>query len=360
MKVGIDLRMFRMAGIGRYLQNLLPDLIPRLNASKILILGKSDELGGEEWLGDSRIEFRDFRPRIFSVAEQWAAVAGEYRTIDLLWTPQYNLPLLYRGKLLVTVHDLCQLAHPETLGNNLQRRYAKYLLSRVAKRASAILCVSEFTASELQKYLQVERERVVITYPAIGSAWRLFMAPRAKSSRPPYLLAVGNVKKHKNLPRLIAAFDRVSNQIPHNLMVVGKREGFLNSEERSRINCKDIGMRVQFIGHVSDEQLRVYYRNASALIFPSFYEGFGFPLVEAMAEGCPIACSNVSSLPEVAGDAALFFDPFNIDDIAKALLRIAADANMRDRLVERGRQRFERFLGNTCAERTAATINRLL
>jgi glycosyltransferase involved in cell wall biosynthesis len=358
--ITVDLRMYGMAGIGRYLQNLLPDLIPRLNASKISILGRSDDVAGEDWLRDPRIQFREFRPRIFSAAEQWAAAAGEYRDIDLLWIPQYNLPLLYSGKLLVTIHDLCQLAHPETLANDLQRRYAKYLLSRVVKRASAILCVSEFTASEMQKYLHVDRERVVVAYPAMGGAWDTSTATRPQLPDPPYLLAVGNVKKHKNLPRLIAAFAGIRSQIPHDLIVVGKREGFLNSEALSPSISADLDGRVRFTGQVTDRELREYYRNATALIFPSLYEGFGFPLVEAMAEGCPIACSNVASLPEVAGDAALLFDPFRIEDIGRALLQITSDSALRDTLAERGRQRLGRFAGTTCAELTAATINRLL
>jgi glycosyltransferase involved in cell wall biosynthesis len=355
--IAIDLRMYRMAGIGRYLQNLLSDLLPLLNASEISILGKSRDLADEAWLRDPRIQFQEFHPRIFSVAEQWAAAAGRYRTLDLLWIPQYNLPLLYRGKLVVTIHDLCQLVHPETLGNDLQRRYAKYLLSRVAKGASAILCVSEFTASEVQKYLQIDRGRLVVSYPPCGDMWGLPIAPRAESSSAPYLLTVGNIKKHKNLASLIAAYNEIRNLITDDLVIVGKREGFLNSETGL---LADRDGRVRFTGQISDQELKVYYRNATALIFPSFYEGFGFPLVEAMAEGCPIACSNVASLPEVAGNAALFFDPFNVEDMSQALLQIATDARLRDALREQGRRRVLRFVGNTCAELTAATINRLL
>lgn len=358
--LGIDLRMYRMAGIGRYLQNLLPDLIPLLNASRIWILGKPEDLKGEGWIGDPRIQIRKFRPRIFSVSEQWAAVCGDYRNIDLLWIPQYNLPLLYRGKLLVTIHDLCQLANPETLANDLQRGYAKYLLSRVAKRASAILCVSEFTASEVQKYLHVDRERLVVAYPPMGNLWGISSAARPASSNPPYLLAVGNVKKHKNLPRLIVAFGRICNRIPHDLIIVGKREGFLNSETQLGNLSADINGRVRFTGQVTDRELRMHYRNATALIFPSFYEGFGYPLVEAMAEGCPAACSGVASLPEVAGDAALLFDPYSIEDIERALLQMATEPNLRDTLAERGRQRAGRFVGTASAKVTAATINRLL
>lgn len=358
--LAIDLRMYRMAGIGRYLQNLLPDLIPRLDASRISILGKSDDWADEGWIGDPRIQFREFRPRIFSVAEQWAAVCGEYRNIDLLWIPQYNLPLLYQGKLLVTIHDLCQLANPETLANDLQRGYAKYLLSRVARRASAIMCDSEFTASEVRKYLQVEKERVVVAYPPMGNLWGISSVAGPAASNPPYLLAVGNVKKHKNLPRLIAAFGQIRNEIPHDLIIVGKREGFLNSETQLGNISADPNGRVRFTGQVTDQELRMYYRNSTALIFPSLYEGFGYPLVEAMAEGCPIACSSVASLPEVAGDAALLFDPYSIEDIGRALLQIATEPTLRDTLAERGRQRVGRFVGTACAEVTAATINRLL
>jgi glycosyltransferase involved in cell wall biosynthesis len=111
---------------------------------------------------------------------------------------------------------------------------------------------------------------------------------------------------------------------------------------------------------VTDFQLKSYYRSASALIFPSFYEGFGFPLVEAMAEGCPVACSNVASLPEVAGGAALLFDPFSIDSISQALLSLATDAKLRADLQEQGRRRVLRFAGKSCAEVTAATMNRLM
>ena len=359
-KFGIDLRMYRMAGIGRYLQNLLPDLVPHLNASKISIMGRQDDLAGEPWISDPRIQLREFRPRIFSIAEQWAAACGEYRNVDLLWIPQYNLPLLYQGKLLVTIHDLCQLANPETLANGVQRGYAKYLLSRVAKRASVILCDSEFTASEVQKYLHVQKERLVVAYPPMGNLWGLPPGGRPSSSPPPYFLVVGNVKKHKNLPRLVAAFEGVSHQIPQDLVIVGKRDGFLNSEVQLVDLTTDRNGRVRFTGQVTDQELGMYYRNATALIFPSFYEGFGYPLVEAMAEGCPVVCSSAASLPEVAGDAALQFDPYSVEDIKRALLQIATEPTLRETLIERGRRRVNRFVGTACAELIAATINRLL
>jgi glycosyltransferase involved in cell wall biosynthesis len=134
----------------------------------------------------------------------------------------------------------------------------------------------------------------------------------------------------------------------------------LNSENSLKAISADLDGRVRFTGAVSDLELKVYYRNATALIFPSFYEGFGFPLVEAMAVGCPVACSNIASLPEVAGDAALLFNPFSVEEIAQTLIRIATDAKIQNALAERGMERARLFLGSTCADATAALINRLL
>jgi len=351
--------MYRMAGIGRYLQNLLPDLIPRLNASSISILGNSNDLADEEWLRDPRIKLEEFRPRIFSLAEQWAPILGRYRHIDLLWTPQYNFPLLYKGRLVVTIHDLCQIAHPETLGSELQRAYAKFLLLRAGRRAAALMCVSVFTASETQKYLHVHRSRIVVAYPPVGHG----ISPSTDSSKwskGSYFLAVGNVKKHKNLPRLIAAFNSIRDLVPHDLVIVGTREGLRNFETELDLDPLVCRGRIRFTGYVTDEELKSCYRNSVALVFPSYYEGFGYPLVEAMAQGCPIVCSNIASLPEVAGDAAVFFDPFEVEEIANAMLKVASDEATRNTLILRGKQRVHQFLGDSCAQLTAETINRLL
>ena len=356
----IDLRMYRKSGIGRYLQTVLPDLIPLVNASRIRILCDPEDLNGESWTKDPRIEIRCFRAPIFSVAEQVAALGSTYRDAGLLWVPQYNIPLLYRGGLLVTIHDLCQLAFPETLGNDLQRWYARKLLSAVASRANAVMCVSEFTASEMQRYLGIDARRLTIAHPTVGSSWTRDNSVRSNESGRPYILAVGNIKKHKNLKRLIKAFDLIRGAIPHDLIVVGQQQGFMNSDPdlASTVNLQD--GRVRFTGYVSDAELNSYYRNADLFVLPSIYEGFGFPVVEAMALGCPVACSNVSSLPEVAGDAALFFDPNSVEDIGRVITEVLGDQDLRERLIERGRHRANTYRGNACARSTADVINRIM
>ena len=357
-RLTVDLRMYRKSGIGRYLQTLMPDLIPRLDASAIRVLCAPDELDGENWTNDPRIEIRSFRAPIFSVAEQLAVLRQTYRDADLLWVPQYNIPLMYRGRLLVTIHDLCQLAHPETLGSDLQRWYAKRLLSAVANRADGILCVSEFTAGEVQRFLGIEAERLIVTHPPMNEKWDAPVGEKANESAAPYLLTVGNIKLHKNFRTLLAAFDKIRNRISHDLIVVGKQDGFMNSDRKLGSMPQD--ERVRFTGQVSDLELRKLYKNADAFVLPSIYEGFGYPVVEAMALGCPVACSRIASLPEVAGDAALFFDPFSAEDMGRVILRILNEEGVRRKMVEEGLRRAEMLRSDACARTTAEAINRIL
>jgi glycosyltransferase involved in cell wall biosynthesis len=352
--------MYRNSGIGRYIQTLIPGLIPRINASRICILCAPGDLKNAKWANDPRIEVLDFRAPIFGVAEQFAVIQKAYRAADLLWVPQYNIPLLYRGKLLVTIHDLCQLVHPETLGSDVQRWYAKKLLSAVAARADAILCVSEFTAGEIGKYLEVEPERLIVAYPSMSDSWGAPETVATRDGGGRYLLTVGNLKAHKNFKILIAAFDLIRDRIPHDLIVVGQQDGFMNSDRDLRAMTSLQNGRVRFTGYLSDLELQGYYRSADAFVLPSIYEGFGFPVVEAMALGCPVACSNIASLPEVAGDAAVFFDPFSAEDVGRVILKVLNDHGLREKMVERGLRRARLFQGDACARATAEVINRIL
>ncbi len=352
--------MYRMSGIGRYLQTLLPRLIPQLNAEEISVFGNSQDLRGEAWTAsDRRVQIRDFESGIFSISEQLAS-RKLYREADVVWTPQYNIPLLYSGNLLVTLHDLCHLAMPETLGGPLQRAYSRFLFSRVAARASAILCDSEFTADEAHRLLGIEADRLTVAYPCLNETWISSTVTGARIRPAPYLLVVGNVKLNKNVLAAITSFNQIRNRIPHDLVIVGRRDGFLNADARIDDALMKSDQRIDFTGHVSDADLRLYYRDADALVFPSKYEGFGYPLVEAMAMECPVACSNASSLPEVAGDAALFFDPNSTDDIARVLLLVISDRKLRAELIQRGKIRLKRFAGDSSATVTADVINNLL
>jgi len=358
--LAIDLRMYRMSGIGRYLQTLLPRLIPRLNAERISVLGVREDLCTQPWVtADPRVQIREFDSRIFSASEQLAP-PKIYREAALVWTPQYNIPLRYSGKLLVTFHDLCHLAMPETLGSPLQRAYARFLFSRAAARASAILCDSEFTASEAQRLLGIKKDRLTVVYPPLDNAWTLSAVTGSRIRPAPYLLVVGNVKVNKNVLAAILSFNQIRDKIPHDLVIVGRRDGFLNADVKIDDALTRSDQRIAFTGHVTETDLRLYYRDADLLVFPSRYEGFGYPLVEAMAMECPIACAHASCLPEVAGDAALLFDPNSTEDIARALLLAINDRHLRASLIRKGTERLKHFAGDNSAVIAAGVINDLL
>jgi glycosyltransferase involved in cell wall biosynthesis len=358
--IAIDLRMYEMSGIGRYLQSVIPEVLPRLRSEQIIVFGNADTLKRESWASDLRIKIRHDRAKIFSIREQLNAFRWDHLRCGLLWVPHYNVPMAYYRKLVVTIHDLCQLAYPETLGSPLQRWYAKTLISKAVRQADAVLCVSEFTRAEIIKYLGCYNSKITVTYPGRGLATQ----ERHVGTIPPatrrYILAVGNVKPHKNLRRLISAFELVRGQIEHELVIVGKRTGFLNPDNLSVGSSMGNTDRIRFTGHVSDAELLRYYRGADALVFPSLYEGFGFPIVEAMAQGCPVACSNAASLPEIAGDAALLFDPHDINQIAAALCTITSDGPLRQQMVKRGFERAAKFSAERCGQQTADVINAVL
>lgn len=354
-----DLRMYRHSGIGRYLRNLFPLLLPLLDADRVQVLAQREILDGAAWLTDPRVEIVEERARIYSVAEQTMILRESYRKRNVLWVPHYNAPLFYDGPLVVTMHDVAPLAMPEILSNPIKRTYAALLIKRAAKQAVEILCVSKFTAGELQKRLRVPTDKINVTYPGLDIGWPTVAVPHTETDGVPYVLYVGNVKPNKNLGLLLRAFARVVNKVSYRLVLAGKMRGF-GTEDLAVIQQAEVmGDRVRFAGEISDEKLISLYAGAQALCLPSLYEGFGLPLLEAMQLGCPVLCSTAGSLPEVAGPAALYFDPRNETDLAERLLQVE-DTALMNGLRAAGQMRVEIFSFARCAEQTAAVLNRVM
>ena len=358
-RLTVDLRMYRHSGIGRYLRNLFPMLLPQIDAERVRVLGSRDLFGEATWLSDERIEVVEDAAPIYSVREQTMRLRGDYRATDLLWVPHYNVPLWAGVRMAVTIHDVAPLAVPSILSNGLKRRYARLLIERAVSQAERILCVSNFTASELQRRLGVPSEKISVTYPGLEREWPQRAEPHVEADGVPYVLFVGNVKPNKNLLLLIRAFERVLDAIPHRLLIAGKTRGLGTADDAVLRAASLIGSRIRFAGEVSDEELAALYAGASAFCMPSVYEGFGLPLLEAMASGCPVMCSRAGSLPEVAGDAAMYFDPFDPTELSECLLRMS-DAALMERLRSAGRIRVTRFRFEDCARETAAVLNGLM
>jgi len=355
----VDLRMYQHSGIGRYLRNLFPQLLPLLEADRIRILSRRELLGETAWLQDGRVELVEEPARVYSVAEQILRLKGVYRQTSVLWVPHYNVPLYYGGPTVVTIHDVAPLAMPEILGNSLKRAYAKLLIARAVKQAAAILCVSEFTARELRERLSVPAEKITVTYPGLDMGWPKMAIPHVEANGVPYVLCVGNVKPNKNLGFLLRTFAGIRESVPYRLVLAGKMRGFGTEDLAVIRQAEEMGDRVRFTEEISDDELISLYAGASALCLPSLYEGFGLPLLEAMQLGCPVLCSTAGSLPEIAGDAALYFDPRSEAELAKRLLQVEDSAAM-DELRRAGRVRVEQFSFARCAEQTARVLNRTM
>jgi glycosyltransferase involved in cell wall biosynthesis len=241
----------------------------------------------------------------------------------------------------------------------MRQLYTRTLITVGNRRSSAVICVSFFTENELIRLAGVDRSKINVIHLGVAPAWFQITAEERPHINP-YILCVGNVKPHKNLSMLLKAFQKIANEIPHDVMIVGKKDGFLTGDADVLHQALNLGERVRFTGYVDDNSLKQFFIHADALLFPSLYEGFGLPPLEAMASGIPAAVARAASIPEVCGDAVLYFDPRSVDDIAEKILTVVRDQSLRQHLIERGKLRAAEFSWETCAEKTAGLIRSIL
>lgn len=268
---------------------------------------------------------------------------------DLFFSPGYNTPLFCPSPFVFAIHDLSHIHCPEN-SNPLIRLYYATILKRACHRAASILTISEFTRMQIVEWSGVPREKVYNVSCGVDPTYR----PEGDSyGLPfPYLLSVTNRKRHKNEFRVVEAFARSSLAAEIRLVFTGNS----TPELAGRMERHHVTSRVHFAGVVPEAKLPSLYRGAEALIFPSLYEGFGLPLVEAMACGTPVLTSNITAMPETAGDAALIVDPTSVEQIAVAMGQIVSDTALRRRLREKGLARAAKFPW----ENTAAGVNQVL
>jgi glycosyltransferase involved in cell wall biosynthesis len=341
--IAVDYRMSRSSGIGVYLREIVRRLATRHQGRVSLEL-----LGGASVPGVAR---QPYRARIYSLAELVEPMFRVRQSTDVFWCPNYNAPLASAGALVVTVHDLCHLALPHLFGSRVKSRFAQLMFANVKRRAAKVICVSEFTAFELMRLTGIERERIVVIKSGIDDRWRQpILDPRPIPE--PYILCVGNVKPHKNLKGLLKAYEALKDRIPHRLIVIGKMEGLITPDRGVIDLAQKLQSRVSFTGEIGDDELRRYYAHADLLAHPSLYEGFGFPPLEAMAVGIPVAASRAASIPEICGDAVAYFDPTSIDEMAGVILKTLESSELRNTLRERGRQHVAQYSWTLATDRT--------
>jgi glycosyltransferase involved in cell wall biosynthesis len=228
------------------------------------------------------------------------------------------------------------------------------------RRASFVLCISEFTRQSLLEIFKYDPARAVVTHLGVHGRYRPITDPAHVESvlgrygvRPPYVLYVGKVQARKNILRLIRAFHMLRGErgIPHKLVLAGKQT-FTSSDVVPLVKQLSLEREVVFTGHVPDDELPVFYSAADALAYPSLYEGFGLPVIEAMACDTPVLTSNTTSLPEIGGEAAVLVDPTRIEDIASGLYKLLVDRRFADVLRAKGRERAKLFTWEAAARKT--------
>lgn len=355
----IDARLIKASGIGVYLKNIIPSL---LDDFKITLLGDIEQLMQEEW--SRRTQIISCQAPIYSIKEQ-LALRNKIPTCDLLWSPHYNIPLLpiKAKKRVVTIHDVYHLAYKHTL-TSPQKLYSKLLLNAAVRVSDKIITVSNFSKSEIIKYTNARQELVHVVHNGVdrnrfANSNRKELSEAAKMQFPflkkKFILFVGNVKPHKNLLTLLHAFNSLQEEfLDYYLVIVGKREGFITGDTQIAALIEQqefLQKRVIFTGHVPDEILPSLYRAASLFVFPSFYEGFGLPPLEAMASGCPVVASCAASIPEICGDAAEYFDPHDPIALANTIYRVLNSVKVQEKLIENGSKQIRNFTWSKAAEK---------
>jgi glycosyltransferase involved in cell wall biosynthesis len=351
MRIAIDARKLHDYGIGTYLRNLATELARQnsgdhyrlicrpADADFVRSLGPEFEPIVEHAGNDSMLE-------MFSVP--WALRQAR---VDLFHAPHYVVSPLTTCPTVVTIHDCIHLRFPQYLPNRRAHAYARVMMTMAARRARRILTVSQASKQDILQYLDVPASKIEVIYNALDE--RLATPPPEEDItrvrerfqlRAPFILYTGNIKPHKNVDRLIEAFAILRKRRPQELklLIIGD-EISKYPNLRRQIHRFQLHQHVRFLGFVPDATVHVLYKLAAAFVFPSLYEGFGLPPLEAMASGTPVITSNVSSLPEVVGDAALLIDPMDASAIATAMQRVLDEPELRAELVRRGCERVKTF-----------------
>ena len=288
----------------------------------------------------------------------WHALPIPYHALfpsaDLNVFFNFIVPPRVKGKVITVIYDMTYLRFPETMNERNLRRIRGDIAYSVA-RSDRIVTISAFSKREIRELLQVPDEKIEVVYsaPSITGGNVDFQVVRARLGiRRPYLLYVGTIEPRKNLVRLIQAFDRLKKekQIPHQLVLAGGG-GWKTEEVHRAAEEAQFASEILFTGYLSAEEKNTLYRNADLMVFPSLYEGFGMPPLEAMLFGCPVVCSNAASLPEIVGEAAELVDPLDVQAIVSGVWRVLSDRNYRRSLVERGTQQVLQFSWERSAEK---------
>ena len=283
--------------------------------------------------------------------------------VDLSVFFNFIVPPNLRGKVITTVHDLTYLRYPETMKKSNYKHLTRGMDYSV-KRSDKIVTVSHFSGQEIQKYLDVPEEKISVVYNApslVNETADYDDVCQKYGIRKPYILFIGTIEPRKNVARLLRAFDLLKGEykLPHQLVLAGGK-GWQDEQIFQTLQSIHFAGDIVFTGYVSSAEKNTLYQNADTFVFPSIYEGFGIPPLEAMAWDCPVVCANAASLPEVVGEAAELVDPLDESSISNGILRVLTDREYAKELVEKGRAQVKKFSWERSAERLFSVCKEVL
>jgi glycosyltransferase involved in cell wall biosynthesis len=367
MKIGIDCRMYSPAftGIGRYVLELTENL-QKIDHENEYVLFFNDP------------EFRHYKPKSerikkvlvnaqhYSLAEQirFPRILKKEK-LDLMHFTHFNAPIFYNRPFVTTIHDLTLTLFPgQKMTSPFHRLAYHAVIKHAVKKARKVIAVSKNTKNDLKKFLGVKKDKVEVIYEGVNPEFKETKGHRIEIVRKkyglikPFLLYTGVFRSHKNLVNLIKAFNilKKSYKLDSNLVITG-REDKHYPEIKNTIDELKLRDDVVLPGLVPEEDLISLYSAAEVYVFPSLYEGFGLPPLEAMKCGTPVACSHASCMPEICGNAAAYFDPEDISDMAKQIHKVYTDPHLQKQLIKNGHQQVNKYSWEKMAQETLKLYN---
>jgi glycosyltransferase involved in cell wall biosynthesis len=374
MRLGINAQLcspsssYRNAGISQYIRHLVNALgqLDRAPEMHLFLPGNNlDEF--PSCFRVHRSSWKSERPARRIAWEQIVLpfLAKKYR-LDILHSPMHVLPGVCPVRSVVTVLDLAFMRYPETFPR-LQREYLEFATKRAVRKANAVITISENTRRDVVETFGVPESRVFTTPLGVDESFVPASSTSIEEIRRRYgiqetsVLYVGTLEPRKNIPTLVGAFSRVRKELgPACQLVLAGGKGWFYQEVFRLIENLGLSDSVRFVGYVPREDLPALFGAASLFVYPSLYEGFGLPPLEAMACGCPVIVSDAASLPEVCGDAALYCDPHSPEDIADKITSLMSDDALRGKLRQAGFERAAMYTWDNCARLTVKVLEEAL
>lgn len=361
MRIGIDARMYGplTRGIGRYIKETILQLEELDTINEYVIFLYSEN-------------FNDYTPKNsnfkkvlapwkwYTLKEQvFFPILIQKYNVDIMHFPHFNVPLLYNKPYIVTIHDLILMQDTQeratTLGPikyKIKKLVYRQIIKHAVKKAIKIIGVSQHTSNDIHKLMHIPFSKIKTIHEGIsgdklGKKQIDNIYKKRYNYKKPYIIYVGSAYPHKNLEKLINVIDDINKTRELNLLLVGKKDFFYK-----RLEDENSSKHIKFLGFIPDRELSHLFQESIAYIFPSRYEGFGLPPLEAMLQGCPVISSNASCLPEILGDAAIYFDPSSNSEMKDAILGTLNNPQLREELTKKGYEQVKKYSWKNSTKKT--------